>query len=96
MNLGTCAARYIGKRVGPVIYGIQAAAAIRILYVLNVVCILGLVELVPFVVDEEFERGRRHDAFEEQSGEDGGYDCLEALEDDGSEACEDIAGCKSV
>ena len=41
--------------------------------------ILGTVQLVPFVLGEKIQHGRRDDAFEEQSGENDRRDGLEAL-----------------
>jgi hypothetical protein len=65
MYLRAGTTRYIKEGICPVIHGIQATAVVGILDKHNVIRLLRLVKLVPFIVDEESERGGGHDAFEE-------------------------------
>lgn len=96
MHLGAAPAGHEEERIGPVAHGVQATAVVGVLYEHDVVGVLGLVQLVPLVVDEEGERGGGDDAFEEEGGEDGGDDGLQALQDDGGEARGDAAGREGV
>ena len=84
------------KRVRAVVQEIESAAAVGVLHESYRLAVPRREERVPFALEEGFELRGRHDAREQQGGEDDGGDGLQALEDGRSQPRGQVPGRRGV